>query len=235
MQVSDMHDTSEGIIKFACHWQPCPLYQCERAHVVLDVRNRLWDRGLVGAAADGTGFGNVSAVVSLNEALELAPDLVERVRSRYHAGQRCFLVTGSQTGREAVLDVSGLALVLEWSLAANELACAGPVRASSESLTHAALYEADSRIGGVVHVHAPWYWAHWPQDAPRTAADVPYGTPAMGYEIQKIWRETDTALSGAACMGGHRDGLLAWGPTVVQALETLLTMLARIEQASLSH
>ncbi|MDH7484061.1 MAG: class II aldolase/adducin family protein, partial [Spirochaetales bacterium] len=235
IQASDMHDTSEGIIKFACHWQQCALYQCECAHAVLDVRNRLWDRGLVGAAADGTGFGNVSSVVSRNEARELAPDLVERVQSRYHAGQRYFLVTGSQTGREAVLDISGLSLVLEWNLAANELACAGPVRASSESLTHAALYEAESRIGGVVHVHAPWYWAHWPENAPRTAADVSYGTPAMGYEIQRIWRETGAAVSGAVCMGGHRDGLLAWGETVEQALETLLTMLAHIEQDSLLH
>lgn len=235
MQASEMHDPSEGIIKFACHWQQYALYKCERAHAVLDVRNQLWNRGLVGAAADGTGYGNVSSAVSLDEALELAPHMAERVQSRYHAGQRCFLVTGSQTGREAVLADSGLALVLEWSLAANELACAGPVRASSESLTHAALYEADSRIGGVVHVHAPWYWEHWPENAPRTAADVHYGTPAMGYEIQKIWRETGAALSGAVCMGGHRDGLLAWGPTVVQALETLLTMLARIEQEFLPH
>ncbi|MCX7775568.1 MAG: class II aldolase/adducin family protein [Spirochaetaceae bacterium] len=230
MQAHDTHDTTEGIIKYACHWQQSVLRTCETADKVLAVRNTLWQQGLIGAAADGTGFGNVSSAVSLDEALELAPDMAERVQSRYHAGRRCFLVTGSQTGREAVLGVSGLALVLEWSLAANELVCAGPVRASSESLTHAALYEADSRIGGVVHVHAPWYWEHWPEDAPCTAADILYGTPAMGYEIQKIWRETGGALAGVVCMGGHRDGLLAWGPTVEQAMDRLLTMLARIEQ-----
>jgi hypothetical protein len=223
---------AEGIIKFSCDWIEAELVPDGLADRLIAVRDELWRRGLVGADAQGIGFGNVSAALGTEELRAMTLSSAVKNVSPMRAVPRCFLITGSQTGRIAHLSLSDLALVFGWDLDANCLCCIGKIKASSESLTHAALYEADSRIEAVIHVHAPWYWARWPDTEPRTADDVPYGTPAMAREIQNLWRSSGSSCQGTACMGGHRDGLLSWGTSLEQALEILLNMLEKIERSA---
>src|SRR5215475_15765271 len=62
---------------------------------------------------------------------------------------------------------------------------------SSESLTHAAIYESDPLISAVIHCHDSGLWATLLDHAPTTSKHVPYGTPEMAYEIIDVRSRTD--------------------------------------------
>ena len=68
------------------------------------------------------------------------------------------------------------------------MTCRGASQASSESLTHAAIYEMDDGIHAVVHVHDPELWQHLKNTFPTTDPDAAYGTPEMAREFARIWR-----------------------------------------------
>lgn len=176
-----------------------------------------WRRALVAAGVvgrdparyGGFGFGNLSARTAGGEA---------------PAGRRAFLVTGSQTGHLADLDLAGFALVESWDAAAHRLASRGPAAPSSESLTHAALYDASPAIGAVFHVHAPALWARrGTPELPATAAGIDYGTPEMAAEVARLARRLGG--TGLLAMSGHEDGLVAWGPTADATGRRLLAAL----------
>lgn len=176
-----------------------------------------WRRALVAAGVvgrdparyGGFGFGNLSARTARGEA---------------PPGRRAFLVTGSQTGHLADLDLAGFALVESWDAAGHRLASRGLAAPSSESLTHAALYDASPAIGAVFHVHAPALWAGRGSAAlPATAAGIDYGTPEMAAEVARLARHLGG--SGLLAMSGHEDGLVAWGPTADATGRTLFAAL----------
>jgi L-ribulose-5-phosphate 4-epimerase len=52
----------------------------------------------------------------------------------------------------------------------------------------------------------------------------------MAAEVQRLFRETDVLRQGIFSMGGHEDGIVAFGQTVAAAGNTLLTMLTRAQQ-----
>lgn len=125
-----------------------------------------------------------------------------------------FIISGSQTGDHPELGPSGYAEVLDWDINANRLCSRGPCRPSSEALTHAALYAADPAIGCVLHVHSPTLWnAAATLGMPVTDPAIAYGTPAMALEVARRLGRAD----GLLAMGGHRDGILAYGPDPAHA------------------
>jgi ribulose-5-phosphate 4-epimerase/fuculose-1-phosphate aldolase len=200
----------EGVIRFRFDHRREPLSPAlaDLAGGLAGWRRRLVARGVVGQQPGrygGAGFGNLSA--------RLPP-----------AHGRGFLVTGSQTGRLADLDLAGFALVDSWDAAEHRLASRGLVPPSSESLTHAALYDAAPAIGAVFHVHAPDLWARRGTPAlPATAPGVEYGTPEMAAEVARAARRPGAA--GLLAMSGHEDGILAWGPSPEAAAQLLLAIL----------
>ncbi len=174
----------------------------------------------------GYGFGNLSARVAGELADRLGLD------ADAHRGAAPFLVTGSQTGGEERLGLGGFALVERHDTAANRLWSRGEVAASSESLTHAALYAASPRVGAVLHVHAPELWRRRRVlGLETTGADVAYGTPEMAAEVAAAAGRAGSrgatdgkpAGTGILAMAGHEDGILAWGPDPATAGRALLT------------
>jgi hypothetical protein len=92
------------------------------------------------------------------------------------------------------------------------------------------LYDMDVRIQAVLHVHSPDIWqVAGTLGLPVTRASVPYGTPAMATEVQRLFRETDVLRQGILSMGGHEDGIVAFGQTVAAAGDTLLAALAQAQ------
>ena len=194
---------------------PMPLWEnLERT------RSKLYEAGLVGMYDDGIGFGNVSW---------LAPDtegLAERhFRPEEHfsnpSGFRPFVISGTQTGRYPHLTGQHYVLVTQVNPQVNQLQCKGPVDASSESMTHAAVYAADLRIGCVLHVHHAGHWSRLLYKVPTTAADVPYGTPAMAEEVGRLFLEENLGEVGCFAMAGHEEGLVSFGSDTQQALARL--------------
>jgi ribulose-5-phosphate 4-epimerase/fuculose-1-phosphate aldolase len=99
------------------------------------------------------------------------------------------------------------------------------VQASSESLTHAAVYEADASAAAVVHVHHGELWRALLGKIPTTAKGIAYGTPEMAYDVLRLFRDTRVADSGIFVLGGHEDGIVAFGGSLQEAGTKLLDML----------
>ena len=139
-----------------------------------------------------------------------------------------FAISASQTGDLAGPTPEDYARVSAWDCAHNRIVASGPARPSSESLTHAALYDADPAIGCVLHVHSPAIWQSREQlGLASTVADVTYGTPAMAAEVTRLYREQALAGHGVLAMGGHADGVLSFGQDPDAAGRELILLLRR--------
>ena len=143
-------------------------------------------------------------------------------------GQRRFLVTGTQTGGRRGVTLDDFCLVERYDPGTNRVRSAGRVPPSSESLTHGAIYDLSPAIRVVLHGHAPEIWRHAPAlGLPLTRPEAASGTPAMALEVQRLYRESTLSSTGMLAMGGHEDGVIAFGSTVREAGVTLVRHLAR--------
>lgn len=121
----------EGYTKYECAWQQASSLPVETIAELNAWRNRLYDEGLIGYYPEhGVGFGNVS--IREGSASE-------------------FIISGTQTGHIPRTDEHHYARVTRCEIEANRVHCEGPVQASSEALTHAAIYALDPTIRAVVH------------------------------------------------------------------------------------
>lgn len=194
----------EGYTKFIVDWRDRRPVDLPAISELDRWRRPLFDVGLIGHYEDpGIGYGNIS------------------VRER---GARQFLVSATQTGHLPSTGSQHYALVTDWDIDGNRVTCRGAGQASSESLTHAAIYELDDAICAVVHVHDRPLWDELKGTVATTAADVAYGTPEMAREFNRLWRETGFSESGIAVMAGHESGIVSIGSTLAEAVSRVLRL-----------
>src|SRR5262245_59897738 len=128
-----MAGAAEGVIRFEVEHESRMLearVHGEPARVLSAWREVLARLTLVGQDPmryQGLGYGNLSARL---------PPFGDVGR-----GRRRFLVTGSQTGAIADLTLDHYCVVERYDLARNTVHSLGPIRPSSESLTHGAIYD----------------------------------------------------------------------------------------------
>lgn len=212
---------AEGVIRFHLDFRETPLAEAgAQGHdlpflVGLDGwRSVLRRLGLVGRDPDrygGDGFGNLS----------------HRMVAATGMAASSFVVSGSQTGDRESLGQDGWSLVRSWDLDEFRVEAEGPVRPSSESLTHALIYDMEPDVHCVVHAHSPDLWRSARDlELPRTSSDVDYGSPEMLREVRSLF---SLGLSdvGVFAMAGHEDGVVAFGADADDACTRLLTHLAR--------
>lgn len=191
----------DGVIKFQLDWQEGSAPAFPEMNELMHWRDRMHTLGLIGYdEKHQVGFGNISVL----------PDALPN-----------FVISGTQTGHITELEASHYTEVTEYSIADNRLSCRGPVKASSESLTHAAIYEANPEIKAVIHIHHDAQWEDWLDQVPTTSAEVPYGTPEMAAEIHRLFRENNETMEVIA-MAGHQGGLIAFGNTLEAAAQPFL-------------
>lgn len=191
----------EGYIKFKLHWEQTPALAHAVIANLLAIRNKLHTLGLIGVTTEGIGFGNVSARLDQTE----------------H-----FIITGTQTGHRRDLTADGVTAVTDYSFSDHSLHCRGPVKASSESLSHAALYSASLEINAVIHVHSLTLWESLLSVYPATSVTIPYGTPEMAREIKRLLTLKPIQHSKIFAMAGHHGGVIIFGSSLEQTLENLL-------------
>ncbi len=202
----------EGVIKFDCEHEHVPLERQNIAELRAwrEVLVRLGMLGQSAARYGGYGFGNVSM----------------------RAGDG-FLVSGSQTGHLGNPGLEAYAQVVSWDLGAGRIVSQGEVKPSSESLTHAAIYELSPSIRFVFHAHAPEIWRGAGRLALAVTPDnVAYGTPAMAAAVETLFPEH--ASTGMFAMGGHEDGIIAYGETADDAGAQLIYGFVRAKTAEFS-
>ena len=180
--------------------------------------------GLVGQEPgryEGAGYGNVSARVGPRSAA---------------IGRRSFLITGSQTSGNRCIGLCDFAVVDGYDCAANRVRSHGSVLPSSESMTHAAAYDASPLVQCVLHAHSPVLWRRRRAlGLPETDPSVPYGTPEMAVEVGRLYRETVLPERRILAMAGHEDGILVLGRSPEEAGGVLLNWLARAYGAECSE
>jgi ribulose-5-phosphate 4-epimerase/fuculose-1-phosphate aldolase len=130
-------------------------------------RRKLVELSFIGLDSGGIGFGNLS------------------VRD---GATRNFYITGSATGGLSKLSLTDCVRLVDCDFKKNWLRYEGTAIPSSESLTHAAIYESDSMTSAVIHCHDSGLWAALLDRAPTTSKAVAYGTPEMAYEIIHLFK-----------------------------------------------
>jgi L-ribulose-5-phosphate 4-epimerase len=193
----------EGYIKFNCNWIQSEPISSNEITEINNWRDTLYKLGLIGVYSNGVGFGNISI--------------------RYN--NQTFLITGSATGGLNKLTESHYVLVNEYNLKQNSLTCNGPIKASSESLSHAAIYESSPETNAVIHVHNIGLWQNLIYKIPTSRKNVLYGTPEMAKEIKRLFKETNVSVEKIMVMGGHKEGIITFGKTLEEAGKILLDKL----------
>jgi len=163
-------------------------------------RRKLLALGMIGVDASGVGFGNLSI--------------------RNGATSR-FYITGSATAGISELMPTDCAKVVAYDFARNWLQCEGSTVASSESLTHAAVYESDPTARAVIHCHDMKLWAALLEKAPTTPKRVEYGTPEMAYAVRRLFEATDVEKRKIFVMAAHDGGLVTFGKDLQEAFGIL--------------
>lgn len=209
-------DPVEGVVKYQEEHTSTPPLEPALVAELAVWRRFFWDMGLVGqdpARYDGAGFGNAS------------------MRTRPYdkpKGQRSFLVTGTQTGKLEDLGPELFAVVDSYDIARNLVRVRGPVRASSESMTHGAVYDQSPMIRWIFHAHSPEIWRK--RDAlrlPSTHPSVAYGTPEMAQEVVRLFADTALRDLRVFAMAGHEDGVITFGSSASEAAFLMMETLAR--------
>ena len=198
----------DGYIKYQSEWmrEPCGIPRVVLAELEL-WRGRMRELGLVGVLPNGIGYGNLSARLLTNDP---SKPPAAWLSSSDHAGAFPFWITGSATGGLESLSQQHYARVDAVEIARNWLRATGLTDASSESMTHAAIYGAVPECLAVIHVHSRLLWsamldqrvaggnspkASSPMgrdfaDAvgvvPCTDPAAAYGTPAMARELERL-------------------------------------------------
>ena len=193
---------SDGVIQFQLHHRAASPPEAAATEVISRLRDALHARGWIGrdpARYGGLGYGNVS----------------RRMEAQ------AFVVSATQTGHLATLAAGDWVTVTRASPATNELWSDGACKPSSESLTHAAIYQACVATF-VCHIHHPALWKAACRGSialPTTPASATYGTPAMAVALSEI--AALSPLPFAAAMTGHEDGLMAAADSPAELLDLL--------------
>ncbi len=197
--------TEKGYIQFECRCVKGAPPSSSELTLLSYWRARCYEHGLCGVYDDGIGYGNLSVRIP---------------------GTSGFIITGTQTGSLDKLRQVHYAKVIDFDIARNTVVAVGPVSASSESLSHAALYSTSRRINAIIHAHDHAIWSSLLNRAPTTDPSVEAGTPEMGYELMRVAGDVGESEK-LIVMGGHQDGVIAFGAGLDEAGRTLFEALRR--------
>lgn len=205
----------EGVVKFRLDYTPGPSLPMSTLKDLTAWRRILYMAELIGEDPlryGGYGYGNVSM----------------RLTSTDPSARSGFIISGTQTGALTDLTENEYAHVTACRLAENRVEATGPIKPSSESLTHATIYDLDDSVCYILHVHSPdiWRYAEW-LDIPVTRKNVLYGTPEMAHEVRRLFCDTAVRERMILSMGGHEDGVVAFGHTAEEAGTVMMACLAR--------
>jgi len=193
----------EGYIKFNCNWilsNDIPLDKVAELNMWREI---MYDKGWIGLYPDGIGFGNISM----------------------RCNEKTFLISGTATGGLPTLTKSHYSLVTNYNLSTNTVTCMGPVKASSESLTHALIYECSAATNAVIHIHNLDLWNRLLHHAPTSSENISYGTAEMANEIKRLFAETALRKEKIIVMGGHQEGIISFGRDLEEAGSILIDRL----------
>jgi len=200
----------EGVIKYQLKHEQKLINERFSFTEINAWRTIIFRLGLIGQDReryDNLGFGNIS----------------QRLNSKSSE----FIISGTQTGQLEQLSPDHYCLVVNADPRKNRIQSCGLRKPSSESLTHASIYDQDSSIQAVIHVHSPEIWSHTATlNLPHISADVPYGTVAMARAVERLFQSGSLKQTSLFTMLGHEDGVIAFGGNMREAAWELIKVLS---------
>jgi L-ribulose-5-phosphate 4-epimerase len=164
-------------------------------------RRKLLDLSLIGVDPNGVGFGNLSVRDGVTDN---------------------FYITCSATGGIHELTLANCAKVVAFDFDRNQVRYEGSGLPSSESLTHAAIYESDASARAIIHCHNSELWGALLNEAPTALKAAEYGTPEMANEIMQLFTRSDVQSRKIVVMAGHEGGILTFGKDLEEAFAVLV-------------
>jgi len=189
----------EGYTKFVDDWNNSRVLSSKDIIPLNTWRNKLYSLGLIGAYGN-VGYGNIS------------------VRTEGDV----FIITGSKTGSHMLLTPDDYSKILEFDIDKNYVKSVGLRSASSESMTHAAIYSIDNKINAVIHVHNLELWNKLLHKVPTASKDAAYGTPEIAKEMIRLFKDEYAGRSGIIVTEGHKEGIFTFGKSLDSAGKILM-------------
>lgn len=188
-------------IKFSCERVAVEIASFGGLDELNAFRRKLLNLRLIGVDPNGIGFGNLSVKDGATDN---------------------FYITGSATGAMHELTLADCAKVVACDFERNQVRYEGSAMPSSESLTHAAIYESDATVGAVIHCHDSKLWTAVLNEAPTTSKAAEYGTPELANEIMQLFPRTDVQSRKIVVMAGHEGGIVTFGKDLKEAFAVLM-------------
>ena len=188
-------------VKFTCQRGRTDIEPFDALTELNECRRELLQQRLIGLDANRIGFGNLS------------------VRDGASGN---FYITGSATGGLPELTPTDCVRVVAYDFARNWLRYEGAAIPSSESLTHASIYQSNSTISAVIHFHDSLLWRMRLDRVPTTSKAIAYGTPDMAYEIMRLFTVSDVRSREIFVMAGHEDGIVTFGKNLEDAFDVVM-------------
>lgn len=189
----------EGYVKYQCYWTNQKSVSSEEIKDLNLWRDKLYKLGLIGTYPNGIGFGNLS------------------IRDT-----DTIIISGTATGGIKHLSQKHYTRVTDFSWENNTVTCVGEIQASSETLTHGAIYTANPEVQAVIHIHHLQLWEKLLDKVPTTDSSCAYGTPEMAREIIRLCQNQTTKTQKIIIMSGHQEGILTFGKDLGEAGDILL-------------
>ena len=189
----------EGYIKYQCYWKKQASVSSTEIVELNLWRQQLYKLGLIGVYPNGIGFGNLS------------------IRNN-----NTIIISGTQTGALRNLTAQHYTKVTNFDWQKNTVTCIGEIQASSETLTHGAVYTANPEIRAVIHVHHLQLWQKLLNRVATTNKNCAYGTPEMAKEIIRLCQQKTTKAQKIIIMSGHKEGIITFGQDLAEAGNILL-------------
>ncbi len=190
-------NNQEGVIKFNCIYNKNNVVNSEMITDINAIRTKLFDMKMINAHNDGIGYGNISKRFG---------DTI--------------IISGSGTGYKRLLSTDDYSMIYDYSIKDNTVYCKGLTEASSESLSHIAIYQKLKNINYVVHIHSLDLWNSMLNKYPTTNSKIEYGTPEMAVAIQDLLKNIHKT-AGVIIMGGHTEGMLFFGEVLQDVISLI--------------
>ena len=171
------------------------------------VRARLYSLGLIGSNNNGVSFGNISL--------------------RYKT-KNSFLITAAHTGEFPHLSPSYYSLVKKVNFKKFTSYAIGPSKPSIEAITHASIYNIDSKINAVIHVHNEKLWRYMLENDYLSTEDITYETPKILENIKNIYKNIDPFLNNSFVIKEDFKGIITFGKTLGEAEKSLYSILNKL-------
>lgn len=197
----------DGVIKFKLTLKRAPAPEMKEVIALEKWRALFFKLGMIGEyPIEKVGFGNLSSRVI----------------------KKTFIITGSQTGHLAHLQAHHYTKVIECDLKKGIVTAEGLIPPSSESLTHYGIYEANSQINCIFHVHHGALWKKMSEGNFDSISDeILYGSQEMANASQEL---IGNKTSGIFVMKGHDEGIISYGSSAEEAGKLILDLYRKLSE-----